>query len=323
MLRSWACLMRDTQLTIHVAYTPPQGETPGWLPANFSRDLSRVQSELNTRFVIQPFDIVSQLRNVIGEYETANTSTQEALAFLTRLPDFARDRSLDEAFATGDSGAHVENERMRYKLWPIHSSDLIRYVLLYRFGGFYTDWDIVLVKPLPHAWLDSGFIGFQTGPDEGNIHAKLAHHRINGAIMGTPPRHPWIRACIQEFIRIYPVVGSTPGPRFGLYGPMLITRVTHRGGWDTQGLTILPAHVFQPLAAGRRTRACMDEGSFPHLRPALRRSYAVHLNNNAGNKGRSPSNGSLCAWLFGRTVSPKSCSNEFKGARDALATQAN
>lgn len=38
---------------------------------------------------------------------------------------------------------------LNYSLWPVaHSSDVLRYTTLYKFGGIYLDLDVLVLKPL-------------------------------------------------------------------------------------------------------------------------------------------------------------------------------
>ena len=56
-----------------------------------------------------------------------------------------------------------------------HLSDILRYILIYRFGGTYADTDVIFLKPLPNPEAIPNFVGKenQEMPHLGNIHTSF------------------------------------------------------------------------------------------------------------------------------------------------------
>ena len=91
-------------------------------------------------------------------------------------------------------------------------SDLFRYLAIQKFGGWYMDLDIVVMKPsLPD---DKVYLAYQ----EDGV--------ANAAVMKFPAQSPIMTAAIDEAMRLLPEAGiSTPGADHGIVGPVLITRL--------------------------------------------------------------------------------------------------
>lgn len=91
-------------------------------------------------------------------------------------------------------------------------SDLFRYLAIQKFGGWYMDLDIVVMKPsLPD---DKVYLAYQ----EDGV--------ANAAVMKFPAQSPIMTAAIEESMRLLPAAGiSTPGADHGIVGPALITRL--------------------------------------------------------------------------------------------------
>lgn len=91
-------------------------------------------------------------------------------------------------------------------------SDLFRYLAIQKFGGWYMDLDIVVMKPsLPG---DKVYLAYQ----EDGV--------ANAAVMKFPAQSPIMTAAIDEAMRLVPEAGtSAPGADHGIVGPALITRL--------------------------------------------------------------------------------------------------
>ncbi|EKS41892.1 hypothetical protein HMPREF9695_00984 [Afipia broomeae ATCC 49717] len=92
-------------------------------------------------------------------------------------------------------------------------SDLFRYLAIQKFGGWYMDLDIVVLKAaLPD---DKIYLAYQ----EDGI--------VNAAVMKFPAGSPIMTAAIDEAMRLLPVAGTAaPGADHGIVGPKLITRLS-------------------------------------------------------------------------------------------------
>ena len=111
-----------------------------------------------------------------------------------------------------------------------HLSDALRYLTLFKYGGYYFDLDIIMMKPVSHL---RNFVALETGSilGAGAMHADL--------------RHPIFNETIQEFRDNY------RRDLWGHNGPLLITRVLKKSCPDLRNCTIfsvLPAESFYPIS---------------------------------------------------------------------------
>ncbi|KAK9268007.1 hypothetical protein L1049_010445 [Liquidambar formosana] len=157
-------------------------------------------------------------------------------------------------------------------------SNLLRLVLLYKFGGIYVDTDVIVLRSFAKL---RNSIGAQT--------ADLATgnwSRLNNAIMIFDKKHPLLFKFIEEFALTF------NGNKWGHNGPYLVSRVVSRvKGRPGFNFTVLPPPAFYPVDWSRihsLFRGPRDEihskwllGKLRHIR---RQSFAVHLWNRQSRK---------------------------------------
>ena len=173
--------------------------------------------------------------------------------------------------------------------------------------GRYLDTDVIVLKPFAPI---TNVVGYQEVAGEPLLPLPLpargaaadpkqflagADTQVNGAVMKFEARHPFLGACIKEFLTNY-----KPRP-WDFNGPLLLQRVHARlcGREDAPrpagatpigpateacSVTILPRHAFYPMHWRHITRECVqqsiDAPESVALEALLRReSYAVHLYN--------------------------------------------
>lgn len=157
-------------------------------------------------------------------------------------------------------------------------SNLLRIVLLYRFGGIYLDTDIIVLRsfdPLRNS------IGAQTV----DVVTKK-WSRLNNAVMVFDKGHPLLREFIQEFAQTF------DGNRWGHNGPYLVSRVVARvGGRPGFNVTVLPPLAFYPVNWNRIGSLFEGPKSSKHEQWMLAKlgqirsqSFAVHLWNKQSRK---------------------------------------
>ena len=106
-------------------------------------------------------------------------------------------------------------------------SDLFRYLAIQKFGGWYMDLDILVMKPLL--------------PDDKIYLAYQEDGVANAAVMKFPARSPIMTAAVDEAMRLLPAAGtSAPGADHGIVGPALITRLASEYAID---------HLIHPKAS--------------------------------------------------------------------------
>ncbi|PWA93956.1 glycosyltransferase, DXD sugar-binding motif protein [Artemisia annua] len=106
-------------------------------------------------------------------------------------------------------------------------SNLLRLVVLYKYGGVYLDTDFILLKDF------SGLcnaIGAQSATRSGNW------TRLNNAVLIFDKEHPLLYKFIEEFALTF------NGNKWGYNGPYLVSRVVER--WPNSNISVLPPAVF-------------------------------------------------------------------------------
>ncbi|KAK9069968.1 hypothetical protein SSX86_010366 [Deinandra increscens subsp. villosa] len=116
-------------------------------------------------------------------------------------------------------------------------SNLIRLVVLYRYGGVYLDTDFI---PLNDFNGLRNSIGAQSVDQFGNW------TRLNNAVLVFDKKHPLLYRFIEEFASTF------DGNRWGFNGPYLVSRVVERGGGKLENkFSVLPPAAFYPVGWGR------------------------------------------------------------------------
>ena len=125
---------------------------------------------------------------------------------------------------------------------PAEKSDLLRYELLYKFGGVYLDVDCQILQPLDILhYLYDFYIGIQP-LDTGVVQLGIG-------VIGSKPKHFMVEKCIESVRNNY----KNPKLRDCLTartGPIHFTRifVEHANKYGTRDIA-LPAHYFYPLGS--------------------------------------------------------------------------
>lgn len=92
-------------------------------------------------------------------------------------------------------------------------ADILRYELLYRYGGVYFDADMVCLKKIPDSFLkDDFFTAYES--------EEYAPGLVNNAVIGCTPRHPIIKKLV-EGLR----TRDTKLPTWKRFGPGYLTEV--------------------------------------------------------------------------------------------------
>lgn len=170
-----------------------------------------------------------------------------------------------------------------YKSLPfnIQRWDMIRYLILYEYGGLYVDMDYECIEPLDVLFCDSScYMGLEP---VGNTPTNSYHSYIVGnALMASVPKHKYIKMIIDEIRqkgtyifsenKTYQVLEST--------GPLMTTRV-YNSYPTKEDITLLPADLIAPLD---RTEviACINGLETSEIQDKIQKSFAVHY--------------SLCSW---------------------------
>ena len=142
-----------------------------------------------------------------------------------------------------------------------HLSDLLRYLILYNFGGTYLDLDALVIKPLPNL---TNFLG------------RESYEYLNSAVLRFQKHHPILVKFLQY------LKSNFNGQDWGANGPKLVTKVMQEfcrtpelSQMTTD--TCLGIHVFDPQAFYPVPWKNWKDLYQTELGHNLTDSYSVHL----------------------------------------------
>ena len=135
-------------------------------------------------------------------------------------------------------GFKLENQQAydRMTEW-CGKADILRWEILYRFGGIYQDADSVCLEPFDETFLSKpAFAAFEN---------EIARQGLVAVgTMGFPPKHPLCRAAI-DWILTHDTCPQTCGLRaWATTGPVLLTNLLNTGKYP--GFSVFPSHCFIP-----------------------------------------------------------------------------
>ncbi|XP_047159816.1 lactosylceramide 4-alpha-galactosyltransferase [Vigna umbellata] len=147
-------------------------------------------------------------------------------------------------------------------------SNLLRLVLLYKFGGTYIDLDVIVLKSFSKLRNTIGAQNFDVRTRKWS--------RLNNAVLIFDKKHPLLFKFIQEFALTF------DGNKWGHNGPYLISRVVSRlNGRPGFNFTVLPPSAFYPVD-WRGIRGLFRDGIrskwlVNKMEQIRKESFAVHL----------------------------------------------
>ena len=116
-------------------------------------------------------------------------------------------------------------------------ADILRWEILYRYGGIYQDADSVCLEPFDEVFLSkNAFAAFEN---------EIARQGLVAVgTMGFPPKHDLCRAAI-DWILTHDTCPQTTGLRaWATTGPVLLTNLLNTGKYP--GFSVFPSHSFIP-----------------------------------------------------------------------------
>ncbi len=197
-----------------------------------------------------------------------------------------RDKHLLWAFELWDNARSNTLVRERYPhLWPLYMSlpyltqrvDVIKYLVMYEFGGVYIDFDCECLKPIDSLLTHPVCIGLE--PRDEVLHREFTVF-LGSAYMSAEPKHEFFKATIarcEEQLRLL-----TPRwEELGKYhyvmettGPTLINRVYH-GFEEKEWIRLLPPELIGPFR-GREATLYRENKKMGYGADKLSEAYAIH-----------------------------------------------
>ena len=134
-------------------------------------------------------------------------------------------------------------------------ADILRWEILYEYGGFFVDADAYCIEPVTYLVEKyKAFVGYENemvrgagwcpNTDYDDVLAKT-HALIATGTMAFPPKHELPRLAI-EWIKNNDISVEKTGKRaWRTVGPGLLTRLYWKQKWDD--ITVLPSYLFLPI----------------------------------------------------------------------------
>lgn len=171
-----------------------------------------------------------------------------------------------------------------------HWSDLLRLLLMYKYGGLYMDIDSIVVKPM-----------INLGP---NVLGLDSENNVNKAIMRFEKDHPFLEAALQEFTTFYREKSAADKET------NLLTKVWklwRRGAQTSRHVKEVSRGLFYTFNATQVEKECFDDTSGAtfeaHMENIKTDAYVVtmhslKLQSRIEIAGESLKNGTICKHLF-------------------------
>ena len=117
-------------------------------------------------------------------------------------------------------------------------ADIIRWEILYKYGGFFMDADSICVEPFDEYITNNiAFAGYE--------HEQLRPKLVATGTMGFPPNYPLCKEAIEWILNNEISVEKTGMRAWKTVGPGLLTRMLDTGKY--KDFTILPSFTFLPI----------------------------------------------------------------------------
>ena len=150
----------------------------------------------------------------------------------------------------------------RGEYWYSHSTDLLRMLILYNYGGVYIDTDVIVTRSFDT--LKPNVLGFENGDD------------LNGAVMMFDKGHIFLKTALAKFVDVY------TGKIWAEVGPVLLTDIwkTHFNETNSN-VHVANRTAFYMFPYQYIRKACFSDVSgdefIANTEIVKHEAYAVHL----------------------------------------------
>jgi len=176
---------------------------------------------------------------------------------------------MDRYFSHTPLDEWYQSGMLRTSRWPrSHTSDILRYLTLWKFGGIYLDLDVVVIKPL------TDLMNYAGAESHEDVAAGVLSFSHSGA------GHTMAALCVRDLRRDF------RGYDWGHNGPGVITRaLKHTCGTDDvremtpercKGFTVFPPQTFYPIP-WRKWRRYFSTADSEATLQQLVDSRAIHV----------------------------------------------
>ena len=188
----------------------------------------------------------------------------------------------------------VLDTRKTGEFWYSHETDLIRLLIMEKYGGVYLDTDVHVVKPFPRSL--QNVLAYQNKLTAKRV-LKLAFAKsLNGAVMVFEKRNAFLNELITEAMNR--LIRNYVPNDWGIVGPNMLSdtwRIHEKQNPGNLKVQILANDAFYPYNFGN-AKSCFT-GSSSHS-PITEATYAVHLNTKVTSEFQATRPGSDCDMMF-------------------------
>ena len=115
-------------------------------------------------------------------------------------------------YQTGLLNKNIRNEGKDSAVVPmVHHSDAIRIALIHKYGGWYSDLDMVFLKPINHLRNVLGSDSFQIHELKRNPD-YLGTKVSNAIFQFDTQHHPFLKKCLDKFAQVFDGTWGSGGP---------------------------------------------------------------------------------------------------------------
>lgn len=224
-----------------------------------------VFSETGYNFEIQPYD----LKQLLTESDTVSKTDLQALL-------------------------GVLDTRRTGEYWYSHETDLLRLLIMEKYGGVYLDTDVHVIKPFPRSLRN--VLGYQDRLTTKRALKLALTKKLNGAVMIFERSNLFLKKLIVEAINR--LVRFYKPNDWGMLGPNLLSDVWRAHEKDSRhasNVKILDSDAFYPYTFGN-AHDCFAASAVKT--PVNRNTYAVHLNTKVTSDFQAAAKGSYCDTMF-------------------------
>jgi len=158
--------------------------------------------------------------------------------------------------------------------YSVHRWDVIRYLILYKIGGMYVDFDYECFESFDR-YLTEGKCYFAMEP-ENHCRAFGKDIYFNNALMATPPEHPFFKAII-EHIQITPIryTKNKTLDVLSSTGPLMLTNLYEKFENKTD-IHLFSAEQVSPWTQNEVRNYKNDTANEEILEKKLEKAIAIH-----------------------------------------------
>ena len=161
-----------------------------------------------------------------------------------------------------------------YRRYPyaIQRVDMIRYLILHRYGGVYVDLDMECFRCIEDLLFDQSCLLSLEASAHNQIHQR--ERIVSNAFMAATPGHPLFEAVIDDLRNHRSRETQSDRIVLDTTGPMMLTRVIDRVG-ERLAVGILDAKHLFPLSMAEADQLHAG-GTTPAVRKKLEQAHGMH-----------------------------------------------